>query len=162
MTAPAYQRCFDAGLTATEAAQACGVTVGAVTSWAVRKGVFWPVRAKLPTSALPDGMAALPPLNSLDLDAVACRALWASVLRDQWFWVFGGHSSDDAGTYRQEAVVWFRSRDCATVCSLAGIDYDYVMLKYRRKLAETGKATATLTQKPHYLKQRHRSQKVAA
>lgn len=113
---------------------------------------------------LPEGMADLPPLHTLDLDAVACRALWASVLRDQWFWVFGGYIGADAASQRRCAVTWFGSRDCATVCAtvcaLAGIDFDFVMLRYRRETA--GGKTGGPKINPTLLKRRHRSQRVAA
>ena len=156
-----YQRCLTAGMTAAQAARACGVDVSAARHWAARRGVSWPKNDACVARGLPDGMADLPPLVDCDLDAVACRALWASVLRDQWFWVFGGPLSDDAGHHRREALAWFGTRNCAMVCALAGIEFDYVMLRYRRALRDAA-ATGAGGAKPPRHKERHRAQGVAA
>ena len=132
---PDYQQCHDAGMTANEAARARGVTVESARYWADRRGLSWRFEGQARKLALPVGMDELPPLSECDLDPVACREKWASVLRDQWFDVFGDLIRDDSVSRKREAEAWLGTRECATVCALVGLEFDYIMREYRATMA---------------------------
>lgn len=122
------EECHAAGMTVAQAARASGIGRGQLYRWAERNGV---------TFAHPPVRFEAAPLSDLDLvdpDPVLCRALWAAVLADQWTVVFNPTLTDDKA--RREALVWFGSSDCATVCNLAGVEFDFVMRRLRAALAQ--------------------------
>lgn len=105
----------------------------------------------------------LPRCDDGNIDPKACRALWASVLMSEWRVVFatsrefprkpsplrrvvGKHhrihlDQQDASVARardyerRKALRWFGSPDFDAVCMFAGIDADFVMMRFRAELA---------------------------
>jgi hypothetical protein len=130
-----YQRiaeCHAAGMTAPVAANVLGVRINAMYQWADARSLKW-TSAQPTKSIMP--VEDIAPVPDCDLDPVMCRALWKSVLIEQWGLVFvprvlKGCTHDVAG-----ATKWFRTRDCQIVCELAGVDYDFVIRRFQAKLA---------------------------
>jgi hypothetical protein len=134
--------CFDKGMLLVEASRATGISRDNIAAWSMRNDVFWPTYVRPLRGVSVDDMPPLPPLVAADLCPSACRQLWASVLTDQWNAVFGNHIGDGADQRKRDAVSWFASRDFACVCTLAGVDSAYVLMRYRRALAQFADAVA--------------------
>lgn len=72
-----------------------------------------------------------------DLSVTACRALWCAVIDEQRKLAVSPRNADswpDITTARR----WFGSRSFFIVCSLAGVDGDYVLAGVRRQLEARG------------------------
>lgn len=131
------QRCFAARMTATEAARVCQSSAAVLEGWARARGLFWAVRV-LPSIVAESDLPPLPPLVARDVCAVACRTLWATLLADQWNLAFGAHCGATDAKDRAAARDWFGTRDCATVCALAGVEPAFVARRF--KAAQSGAA----------------------
>lgn len=78
------------------------------------------------------------PSGSGSVDAVACQKLWRAVLAEQGLMALGAWVPGDQFTStaeRQSARDWFGSRSFYTVCALAGFDGEYILRKYRARVA---------------------------
>lgn len=64
-----------------------------------------------------------------------CRALWQSVLAEQWRAAFQPYDSRVGQLLREQAASWFGSRDFHLVCALAGFDGPAVYERFRVKWA---------------------------
>ena len=123
--------CHAAGMTVLQAVAATGLTRDRIYTWCYRRDVKWAGQtARREAAPLPD-------ITLTEPDPVMCRALWAAILADQWQVALrpGLNEKGDSLSARG----WFGSHDCAVVCSLAGVDFEFVM---RRFHAQTPGAVA--------------------
>lgn len=72
-------------------------------------------------------------------EAAACLDLWAAVIFEQVEIVLRPQSVLDRGAVQDQARAWFRTKDFATVCALAGFDPDFVRSGVNRQLIEKGR-----------------------
>lgn len=143
-----------AGMTATQAARACGRTVAAAYDWARKAGAAWPnaregeLRSVAVAEAAARRVAQVERLAELcetrggpyDAPRVDdCRALWAAVLVEVWqiaalpleakAHLRGGNAvkAEEVAQCRR----WFGSRDFHLVCAFIGADSDAVLDAFR-------------------------------
>ena len=71
-----------------------------------------------------------------DPDVTACRNLWVAMLDEQRKLAFiAAPNSYARGVDIRAARAWFGTRDYYCVCALAGIDAEYLLAGFRRRLS---------------------------
>lgn len=106
---------------------------------------------------------SLPPPDDADIDPMGCRRLWSAVLWHEWNTLFAVAREFPRKPSRERHVVdarhrqhldqqeasvararayerdkarrWFGTEDFRIVCALAGVDADFVMMRFRAALA---------------------------
>lgn len=129
-----WEECHAAGMTAIEAAQARGCNKWNAYKWASDNGVSW---VKITPDYSNRAKTSAPPLDAplSEPDVDACRKLWIEVLADQWSAAFPEFRVNTRYAVTEhhidyDARAWFGTRDCATVCALAGLDSEAVMDRF--------------------------------
>lgn len=78
-----------------------------------------------------------PEVEGVEVCPMACRSLWAAVLREQWRLVFSPYACDKLYE-RSAAASWFGGRDFRMVCDFAGIDAGAAFAAFRRERRARG------------------------
>lgn len=134
LDAPTWESCHAEGLTKTKAARKMRSSHLMADRWALASGNAWPVSKHAYVN--PDAPSPLPPVQLIEDEAPACRALWATVLTDQWRLVFDPTLEELRLRQHINANCWFGGEDFHMVCALAGLDGAAVLDRYRARRAK--------------------------
>lgn len=98
-----------------------------------------PIRAYTPPRV---ATADLPAMAQAPVCPLACRALWVAVLAQEWRTAFPPPRITTISDLRAaEARAWLAGSDCAEICTLIGIDPDFVGRVLARACADLARGT---------------------
>ena len=122
------------GMTMAQAMKARRCSAHAAWKWAQDRGLSW----ASPDFAVPANIEA-----ETDVDPRACRTLWAAVLMNEWACVFTPRAIMDDEHDRARAKKWFGGKDFQMVCTLAGVEPEFIMRRFKDAVAAQDRTEAT-------------------